>query len=122
MGGYSSQSKNILQPQKHLRKSSSLETKRKNRALTVFPGRSAAVPAGLWGLFLLRGAGNRQGCLPVSSRTLPWAAAQQPNHHQIWAGTCTHDSEKKAEQLQSIVSTGHRVALARTDRDETGGL
>lgn len=80
---------NILQPQKHLRKNSSLETKRENRALTVFSDRSAAVPAGLWGLFLLRGAGKRQGCLPASSRTLPWTAAQQPNHHQIWTATCT---------------------------------
>lgn len=114
VGEESSQSKNILQPQKHLTKNSSLGTKRKNRALTVFPGRSAAIPAGHWGLFLLRGAGKRQGCRPVSSRTLPWMAAQQPNHHQIWAKTCTHDSEKNAEQLWNIVSSRDCVTLAKT--------
>lgn len=107
---------NILQPQKHLRKNSSLETKRENRALTVFSDRSAAIPAGLRGLFLLRGAGKHQGCLPASSRTLPWMAAQQPNHHQIWA---EHDSEQKAEQQWSIVSTRDRVTLARTYGDGT---
>lgn len=115
-GGRSSQSKNILQPQKHLRKNSSLEAERKNRALTPFPGRSAAIPAGLFGaLFQLRGAGRswEQGCLTVSSRTLPWLAAQQPNHHQIWAETRRPDSEE-AKLPWSIVSRRHPVTLART--------
>lgn len=115
-GGRSSGGKNILQPQKHLRKNSSLEAKRRNRALTPFPGRSAAIPAGLFGaLFQFRGAGRsrEQGCLTVSSRTLPWPAAQQPNHHQIWAGTRRLDSEE-AKLPWSIVSRRYPVTLART--------
>jgi hypothetical protein len=115
--------KNILQPQKHMRKKSSLGTGRKNKALSPFPGSWAFIPASLLGAL-----SNSEGQEEVRSRLPGYflrhtplegcpAAKPPPNK-----GRNMHDSQE--EKDRAVLRHGFRLhpwdtsILSRTGREE----